>query len=398
MIEIIEKKNCCGCGACKAVCPTKAIKMQEDEQGFLYPTIDVEKCIGCNKCENTCPISNHLEETKFDQRAFLLQHKNRTILLESASGGAFSAIAETIIEMGGVVFGAEYDSKFNVVHGYVENKTDLSKFRNSKYVQSDIRDSYEKVREFLKQKRYVLFSGTPCQIEGLLNYIGKEMEYLFTVDVVCHAVPSPAVWKTYLSILNDKNIMNLRFRDKGRFGYLYSQFKIESLNNKYEGIETNIMLRAFFSEICNRPSCYECKFKKRYRRSDFTIWDCFDIEKFTKSKNFNQQDGISRMIIHSVKGNTILSNLKEKCIIEEKDVEKILSYDSKEIFESVEKNEKYYCFWKDFAKDNVSTLLNYFSPSFSIKVEEAMRKIAYMLGIYPWIRKTYKVLFGNRRR
>lgn len=287
MVNIIDKSKCCGCGACACICNVKAIKMESDEQGFLYPNIDLNKCVCCNKCNSVCPISNYKEEDKsLHQSAYLLQHKDKEILLDSTSGGAFSAIAESVIDLGGVVFGAKYDSGFNVVHSYVDNKKDLKLFRNSKYVQSNLRDCFKTIKRFIFEKRYVLFSGTPCQIEGLLNFLGENSKWLITCDVVCHGVPSPIVWRTYIDSLNDQNISNLRFRDKTKYGYLYSQFKIESLNNSYEGIEQNIMLRAFFSEICNRPSCYSCKFKKRYRRSDFTIWDCFDVNEFCKTNLF----------------------------------------------------------------------------------------------------------------
>lgn len=243
MVNIIDKSKCCGCGACACICNVKAIKMESDEQGFLYPNIDLNKCVCCNKCNSVCPISNYKEEDKsLHQSAYLLQHKDKEILLDSTSGGAFSAIAESVIDLGGVVFGAKYDSGFNVVHSYVDNKKDLKLFRNSKYVQSNLRDCFKTIKRFIFEKRYVLFSGTPCQIEGLLNFLGENSKWLITCDVVCHGVPSPIVWRTYIDSLNDQNISNLRFRDKTKYGYLYSQFKIESLNNSYEGIEQKKML------------------------------------------------------------------------------------------------------------------------------------------------------------
>lgn len=398
MIEITDKAKCCGCTACKEACPTGAIEMKEDEQGFLYPCVNQERCVNCKKCNRVCPILNPVREEIFNQKAFLLQHKDKEILLDSASGGAFTAIAEIIIEKGGVVFGAQYDSDFNVIHGVVDNKEDLQKFRNSKYVQSDMLDNYRLVKSFILKRRYVLFSGTPCQIEGLLNYLGKESEYLFTADIVCHAVPSPAVWRAYLAILKDKGIKNLRFRDKEKYGYLYSQFKIESDVNKYEGIETNVMLRAFFSEICNRPSCYECQFKKRFRRSDFTMWDCFDLAEFSKVSDLDQNLGISRLLIHSEKAYELVSQLHSKAFLEEIAVEKAIGYDAKEMFSSVIKNEKYNDFWDSFEKNNEKTLNDFFAPSLKNTIEGNLRQMAYKTGVYPIVRRVYKKLFGNRRR
>lgn len=398
MIEITNKTYCCGCTACKEVCPTNAIEMKEDKQGFLYPLINKDKCIHCNKCNRICPILQPVSEKRFEQKAYLLQHKNKEVLLDSSSGGAFTAIAEYILDLDGVVFGAKYDKYFDVVHGFVEKKEDLSKFRNSKYVQSNMLDNFKLVKDFISQKKYVLFSGTPCQIEGLLNYIGIESEYLFTVDIACHAVPSPAVWRTYLQSLKLHDISNLRFRDKEKYGYLYSQFKIDSSKKIYEGIEKNIMLRAFFSEICNRPSCYECKFKKRYRRSDFTMWDCFDLTEFSKSNLFNQNDGVSRLLVHSLKGQQLINEIRKEVILEEISVDNALHYDAKELFQSVNKHDKYNDFWKAFYNNRENALIEFFSPSLKTKVESLLRKFAYVTGSYPFIRKTYKKLFGNRRR
>lgn len=403
MIQITEKEACCGCSACSQCCPVGAISMYPDEQGFLYPVVDNNICIQCGKCNIVCPIQNPCSETHVNQKAYLLQHNDLRVLLESSSGGAFSAIAAQIIESGGVVFGAAYDTNFRVRHTYVEKKEDLEIFRNSKYTQSDVEDSYKKVRAFLQSGRSVCFSGTPCQVEGLLNYLGdKSCENLVLVDIVCHAVPSPFVWQSYLEIIKKRgiqNIRNLRFRDKEKYGYLYSQFKIETeKKNYYQGIETNEMLRAFFSEICNRPSCYSCQFKKRYRRSDITIWDCFDINKFTKSKTFRQDMGISRVITHSWKGETMIENCRETCKLEEITPENALHFDAKEMIESVKKNPKYEAFWQSFYMDKEGTIIRFFPRTTKNDLESFVRKISMKLGFYQLVRKTYKRFLGNRQR
>lgn len=402
MIDIKNKSNCCGCSACMNVCPVKAIDMMDDEQGFLYPYINSDKCISCNRCSQVCPIESKKDEVPSNQRAFLIQNKDKKVLSESASGGAFSAIAETIIDLGGVVFGAAYDENFNVVHTVAETKTALKAFRNSKYVQSDLGLCFQKVKEYISSKRYVCFSGTPCQIEGLLNYLGKESQYLYTVDIVCHAVPSPKVWKTYIQILNNHGInpVDLRFRDKDKYGYLYSQFKIEQSKKKtiYQGIDSNMMLKAFFSEICNRPSCYECKFKKVYRRSDMTMWDCFDLVEFTTDESLNQNAGISRLLVHSEKGAALLEYILPKCNCVEISVENALHFDSKELSESVKKNEKYDDFWKDFILDPEKTLMTYFGNDVKSTMERIVRIILFKTRIYPWVRANYKKIFGNKKR
>lgn len=402
MIRITEKENCCGCSSCTQCCPVGAISMIPDEQGFLYPKVDNEKCFNCGKCEKICPIINPIPEKEFEQRAYLLQHKNQQILNESSSGGAFTAIAEQVIQHNGVVFGAAYDCNFIVHHTYVDNLGDLCIFRNSKYVQSDVENSYKKVKAFLNEKREVCFSGTPCQIEGLLNFLGDKPKNLVLVDIVCHAVPSPYVWKAYLQILKKrgvKDIKNLRFRDKDKYGYLYSQFSVETTSKKtYQGIETNEMLRAFFSEICNRPSCYSCKFKKIYRRSDMTIWDCFDVDEFTMSKIFEQNKGISRVLVHSKDGQKMIDHCGQTCIIEEITPENAMHFDAKELTESVSKDPRYIDFWNDFYCDGMEAIETYFSKSLKNDIESIVRRASVKVGVYQMLRKSYKKLLGNRKR
>lgn len=401
MIQNTKKEECCGCAACYSVCPVSAITMVADKQGFLYPVVKKDKCIKCKKCELICPIINHVGETIKKQNAYLVQHKNERILKESTSGGAFSAIAEVVIEKGGVIFGAAYDSDFSVFHKCVTDKKSLGDFRNSKYVQSEIRDSYKKVKEYIAKNIYVLYSGTPCQIEGLLNYIGEKSKYLITVDIVCHATPSPAVWKTYVSWLKKENklINNIRFRDKEKYGYLYSQFRVDTAYKSiFEGIETNIMLRAFFSEICNRPSCYQCSFKKRYRRSDITIWDCFDVKKFCPHTNIEQKKGVSRVLCHSQNGKNIVKLALESCLFDEIDVDKALMYDANEMFMSVQKNPQYDDFWKMYYEDGNKALNHFFPVRFRDRMEHFIRIFSIQVGFYDIMRKLYKLLFGNRKR
>ena len=166
MIEITDKSQCCGCTACASICPKKAIVMKQDEEGFMYPIVDKTKCINCGLCDKVCLVKNQKED-KFEQDAYLVNNKDESIRSDSTSGGAFTPIAEYVLDRSGVVFGAAFDNNFKVVHTYVESKEELAKFRGSKYVQSYLGDTFLKVKEFLNNDRTVCFSGTPCQIEGL---------------------------------------------------------------------------------------------------------------------------------------------------------------------------------------------------------------------------------------
>lgn len=405
MIEIKDKMKCCGCEACAQVCSSNSISMQPDEQGFLYPVINETSCTKCGKCEDVCPIINVQPEHAFKQTAYLIQHKNAEILAESTSGGAFSAIAQVVLEQGGVVFGAAFDDSFGVHHTYVEKQGELGLFRNSKYVQSTINDTFKNVKRFLNDKRLVCFSGTPCQIEGLKRYLKIEYSYLLTIDIVCHAVPSPLVWKTYLNILKsngDSQIKEIYFRDKSKYGYLYSQFSYAyeggSGVKRYEGVEENIMLRAFFSEICSRPSCYDCKFKKRYRISDMTMWDCFDLKEFTISEKFDLNKGVSRLLVHTEKGRCFIEQMKEKCTYENITPEKALAFDVREMVSSVKPNKKYEAFWNLFYVNPEKALYTYFPLTISVKVESCIRRLAFRAGVYSKLRNYYKRLLGSRKR
>ena len=200
MINIIDKKNCCGCNACVQHCPKSCVTMQEDEEGFLYPIVDQEACIDCGLCEKVCPVLNQGEERK-PLQVYAANNPNEEIRMQSSSGGVFTLLAETIIQEGGVVFGARFNDDWEVIHDYTETKEELAAFRGSKYVQSRIGDSYCQAEQFLKKGRKVLFTGTPCQIAGLNLFLRKEYGNLLTVDFICHGVPSPGVWKSYLEEL-----------------------------------------------------------------------------------------------------------------------------------------------------------------------------------------------------
>ncbi len=321
MVDIKDKKNCCGCWVCADICPKQCISMTEDEEGFRYPVVDKDVCINCHACENVCPVI-HAEPDKPNdkQRAFLLQHKNKQVLHDSASGGAFTAIASYVIRKGGVVFGAAYTDNFVVCHQYVESIEDLWKFRNSKYVQSEMRDAYAQAKTFLKQGRMVCFSGVPCQLEGLLRYLRKPYDNLFTVDVLCHSITSPKVFRMYVDWQKQKygnDISNIMFRDKTPFGYKYSQMSVYRHEKQVykEGVDTDVYLRSFFTDVNVRPSCYDCKFKKQHHLTDFSIWDCFDVYKFSKA--FDNDKGVTRLLANTDKAMTIINEMKTDATIME---------------------------------------------------------------------------------
>ena len=393
MITIKNKKDCCGCAACYSICPKSCIEMKPDEEGFLYPNVNKDICINCGLCEKICPITNKVEEKEVPQEGYLVQIKDERIRAESTSGGAFTAIAKYVLDRKGVVFGVQYDKDLNVVHSYVENEADLKLYRNSKYVQSKIGDTFKQAKKFLDEGRWVCFSGTPCQIEGLKKYLKKDYIKLITVDIVCHAVPSPLVWQKYLEFQRSKygnDIKNILFRDKKYYGYKYSQMTIQNSKGEdivHSGVESDIMLRAFFSDICDRPSCYECVFKKRYRVSDFTIWDCFITGLI--AKDFDDDKGTTRVLIQSQKAKDIFNEIKAE--FKYKDIgADLLTKNVHEMFHSVKVNKIRNVFMKDAAQLNTKVLFEkYLKETWKIKIKRNIRKILNITGMYKISKEVY---------
>lgn len=339
MQKIIDKDNCTGCYACFNICPTKAIDMIEDEKGFKTYAIDKDKCINCGMCKKVCPVINNKEENK-DIEAFACMNKNENIRKESSSGGIFYLLAQYILEKKGVVFGASFDNNWDVEHTYIEKIEDIKKLMGSKYVQSTIGDSYEKVKEFLENDRYVLFTGTPCQIEGLNKFLGKEYDKLYTQDVICHGVPSPKVWRKYLQFrkMKDKKIpSNINFRNK-EDGWQNFHIKFKYERNSYKMLANNdIYMQSFLRNTILRDSCYNCHFKKLYRLSDITLADFWGVKRVLPEMNDNK--GTSLIIVNSKKGQTLIKEINEKIEMKGVDIKEAIKYNPSMI-KSVDKDEK----------------------------------------------------------
>lgn len=396
MIKIDEKKKCTGCSACASICPKNCIQMEADEEGFLYPKINIEKCIQCRLCESACSMINPVKEEPIPQQGFLVQHRNEAIRLDSSSGGAFTAIASAVIDKGGVVFGAAYDDSFHVRHIYVETIDELKKFRNSKYVQSVIGECFRQAKSFLNNGRWVCFSGTPCQIEGLSKFLGKQYEKLILVDVVCHGIPSPLIWDKYLEYQkeNENKPDDIRFRDKF-YGYKYSTMSLicDGQNIYHAGSQLDPMLRAFFSDICDRPSCYECSLKKRYRVSDMTIWDCFSVYDF--DKKMDDDKGTTRVLCHSEKGKQAIDEIQGIANCKEVLPDKLVA-GVKEMYESVRWNPNREQFMMDARKLSGQELFTrYFPITLKVKVKTQIRKLLLITGAYGTMKKCLNRVRGR---
>lgn len=313
-----DTHQCTACTTCKSICPVQAIIMVENEQGFLYPVIDESKCIECGKCKKVCPI-NSSPAVSSSSDYFAAMSKREDQRLHSTSGGVFSLLAEDVLNSKGVVFGAAYDEQQQVYHRCINSVNDISLLQGAKYVQSDLGDSFTKVKSELDNGRIVLFSGTPCQVAGLKKYLGKDYGNLLTVDLVCHGVPSPKAWNAYLEYrkINDEQSeiakhINLRSKHTGWSNYAYSVVYQYSNGFEYEnknGVDS--YMRAFVGNMILRPSCSQCHFKGVHRCSDFTLGDFWGIWDLHPEMDDNK--GTSLVLIHTDKGREYWEAIKGSC-------------------------------------------------------------------------------------
>lgn len=315
MIQITNKADCCGCTACASVCAHHAISMEPDAMGFLYPKVDTDKCTECGLCEKVCAFNPNYDRSLNlpEPQIYAARHKDMHEIETSRSGAAFIAISDYVLEQGGVVYGAGYTEHFRVVHKRATSKEERNEFKGSKYVQSDLKDIFPQVKADLKQGLTVLFSGTPCQTAGLASYIGKRLrEKLILVDIVCHGVPAPYIWRDYLVYLEKKYkqpIVEVNFRDKSRIGWNghIESFIFQDGSKK----EFNTYTYLFYRHIMLRPSCSKCHYTNFNRPSDFTLADYWGWEKL--SPDFNKDNkGCSLLFVNTEKGLEIFEKRKEE--------------------------------------------------------------------------------------
>lgn len=340
MVQLLHKYDCSGCNACVQKCPKHCITMSEDEEGFLYPHIDAEVCIDCGLCEKVCPVI-HQDERRYPNKCYAAQNPDENVRLNSSSGGIFTLLAEKIIDEGGVIFGASWNERWQVAHSYTETKKGIAAFQGSKYIQSIIGNTYMEAEAFLKAGRKVLFSGTPCQIAGLKKFLCKPYENLYTIDFICHGVPSPGVFRWCLQeeIWNHasvkgsmKNIVSLplpitsipkgdvllpegmsivgiRFRDKSH-GWKKFSFSLSLTEDDAEGkkiqftlskpLDEHPYLRGFLNDYYLRPSCHQCPAKQFKSGADITIADYWGYN--STEKIADDDKGTSAILVVTEKG------------------------------------------------------------------------------------------------
>lgn len=320
----LDIERCTGCEACANRCPYNAIVMEQDEKGFYYPKILKEKCTECGLCGRICPIEKPFGQKGFQQEVYSCWVRDDELRLKSTSGGMFTALAEYVLGEGGAVFGAAFDGKFCVEHICMEKRGELERARGAKYVQGRTKDAFQKAEKLLKQGRKVLYTGTPCQIAGLNAYLGREYDGLLTVDLICHGVPSPKVFQSYLKEISERHnaeISSVRFRYKKPSWSLYSM-RIDFRGGKPYICSKfkDPYLRGVGKNLFQREICFSCKYASTERAGDLTIADSWRYRAYERESR-NDQKGVSLVIINSQRGKEVFEKIRKDLFVRKQSME-----------------------------------------------------------------------------
>ena len=369
--------DCVGCGACANTCPKDCLNMVVDKNGFLYPEIQKADCVNCGACERSCPIIN--KKTKEDESVpvYAVYSKNDNVRISSSSGGLFYTVAKYIIENGGIVYGAAFDDNLYLSHKGVESIEDLYILQGSKYLQSDTKHCFREIKTHLDAKRMVLFCGTPCQVDALLCYLKRPYENLFTLDFICHGVPSPKAWQEYIKYQEkafSSKACFAAFRDKTN-GWLNFSSKLKFANNAeyLEPHDNDAFMRAFLQNISLRKSCYQCMFKSIKRNSDITMGDLWGIKNILP--DITDDKGVSVIFIQSEKGQYLFEQAKACLWVQEISSDSVIVSNSAVTKSVYEHNFRDY-FFQNLGKQNFERLVNdCLNPSYYVRLKRKLNKI-----------------------
>ena len=320
-LKTFDKTTCSGCRACEYECPKQAISMYADDEGFLYPRIDMDLCVQCEKCEKACSFSRNVPETNINQ-VYAAYHKDDILRNESSSGGVFYPLAISVLENNGIVIGAGFNDDFSVLHKPVSEEEELRQLMRSKYVQSDLKGIYQRIEKELNKGKPVLFSGTPCQVAGIRACFNDAYDNLYLCEVLCYGVPSPKVYERYLNYLIEKYhsaIAYINFKDK-RYGWDYYTTSINFKSGKsFCRFGGDSYSEFFRKRLSIRYSCFQCPFSLANSYADISLGDFYHYEKYTTLEA--PKNGISCVIIRNMRGEQLFDKIKESLIYEQVDAD-----------------------------------------------------------------------------
>lgn len=333
MTLFIDDKDCCGCTACESICPKNAIKMTVNKEGFLYPEINQEQCINCGLCIKTCQYKKDIENKTYScmitkPKVFAVRHKSIEVRENSRSGGIFTAVSDWVLENGGVVFGAVLNEDMTVSHERATDSNERNRMRGSKYVQSDKKKSFTAVKKDLDDGKYVLYTGTSCEISGLQSYLRHTYPKLICMDIICHGVPSPQILQDYLSWQEKKHkakVVNFDFRNKKKFGWssAVETLYFKDVAGKEFNINSSVYSKLFYSDSAVRYSCFQCPYKSINHPADITIGDFWGIERVDSDFNADNS-GASLVLVNSEKGFNIFNEIIDRLDYIESSIEDCL--------------------------------------------------------------------------
>lgn len=362
-IEKIGKEKCTGCFACSNICPVdRAIEMRLDVEGFYKPDI-TDKCIQCGKCQMVCPVINYKSENKLES-FYGAWSLDKDILKNSSSGGIFSEYAKEVFKVKGKVYGAGWENG-ELKHMSIGSKEELYKLQGSKYIQSNVGDTYKLIKEDLENDIQVLFVGLACQVAGLYKFLGKEYCNLFTIDLVCHGVPSTKVFHKYVKELSDTKFIKTNFRDKSTGWIKYSQsYTFDKVNKIMLSKNKDIFFNGFLKNVYLNTPCYECQFRGTVngdkRVADITLADFWGVP-----QELYNNLGVSLICINNKKGKTFFENIKSTIISKKVDIEVALKNNSSFYKNSI-RNKNRDIFYKNIENYNMKELERKYFPQPSL--------------------------------
>ena len=354
-----KNSNCFGCGACECICDVGAISIEYNKKGFLEKKIDDNKCIKCYKCDEVCGLNYHKQAPNRMRKSYFFVNKDIYDRNVSSSGGFVKALADYVLDRGGVCFGAAFDEDLTIHHIEVKNKNDIYAILGSKYVQSRTDKTFINVKEAIERNKLVLYVGTPCQIAGLKHFLGdKENNNLITVDIFCHGVPSPKIWEEYLSEYFDKqNIRYIQFRDK-TLGWWQFRFRIQFTHSEYASYyrpPEDPFIKSFLNDIIINDACLDCKYRTKEKYSDFYLGDAWNINKI--KQNMDDNHGITTVVVNSKRAEEILKEIEGKHHVFEIKLEDGV-YSRTELFEKKKSSEKRDEFWKLYDEKGIKRAIS----------------------------------------